>query len=112
MQDTRSLLRSAALQSKPMRRSSFEYNGQVFEVVAPTVRERREATKESKDAAGVLDETKFIYLLLISCVVVPGTDDKVLDRTDFDSFMEARDQDFAEAAAPVLTELLGKDEKK
>ena len=111
MTSVRDKLRSKALASKARKRHSFEYNGETYELAACTVKERMDIISKCK-VNGVLDEMKFTILMLIATVVEPGTDNKILEESDAELFLEGYDLDFANAAGEAISKLFATDEKK
>lgn len=81
----RDSLRSAAFQGTPAKRIPLQYNGCDFELLAPTVKLRKlimgKAKRESSPSILDMHEWVAIY-----CTVEPGTDTRIFDETDFETF--------------------------
>jgi hypothetical protein len=82
-------LRSAAFKNPDRLRIPFKFNEKDFELLSPTVAQRREILKRSKraDAATptILDMQEWTAIF---CTVVPGTCERVFEETDHGSFEE------------------------
>ena len=97
-------LRSAAFKSPPVKRIPFEYNGTKFELVSPTVAERRTILqKPNKDNPSMLDIQIWVAIM---CTVVPGTTTKVFEETDVASFENMTMEGFLDECSPYCLELI------
>lgn len=106
---TRDELRSAAFKGKPKKRAKFSYEGNDYELVAPTVGEFVKISDKSKNTVDT-SVWSLIYL-----TVIPGTLDKVFEDTDYNTFMGQSLDGLMISAKDALVEVLSgvqEDEKK
>lgn len=116
MSDIRNKLRSAALKSPERKRVEINYNGEVFELLAPLVHERKEILRKAKIGDGkdptILDMSEWVAII---CTVIPGTTEKVFDETDIEAFRNMGMGGFVDkvsAKAPLLLGFASEEEKK
>ena len=74
-------LRSAAFKSTPRKRDEIEINGVKFEIVQPLVKDREEIADKADG-----NQTKLLIYAVIAMTVVPGTDEKVFEDSDYETF--------------------------
>lgn len=72
---------------KQFKRISFEYEGDVFEFLEPTIAERREIMKKVKDKDGNFDDVEFMVQAIILTCVEPNSNDKLFDQTHVESML-------------------------
>lgn len=77
-------LREQLLQSPPRKRVEVEFQGAKAELLAPTVKQRKEILKKagSGDGTGTLLDLQ--TWVAIYCTVSPGTNTRVFEDTDVD----------------------------
>ena len=101
---TKNALREAAFNNPPVKRVEFEYNGQGFELLAPTVRRRRDILqKQEKDNPSLLDIQIWVA---IECTVEPGTTTRIFEDTDLEAFENMTMNGFIDAVGEHCLELI------
>lgn len=89
-QTPRDLLRSAAFaEDLEHERTVVEFRGQKYEVRAPTVKQKKfaENVGRKRGGDGPMDEDSFAISLIIQCTYVPGTEERVFEAADMDTFL-------------------------
>lgn len=99
-------LRSGALRSRPAKSKTVDFEGQKYEVRAPSVRSRAQILRR----AGVLDEKKketdpgrMQVAAVIACTFDPESGERVFEEADFEALLEDPAGGVVDAlAAPAL----------
>lgn len=92
-------LRSAAFKSVPRKRFSFTHNGKEFELLEPTNAD----TTLLKQKLGVdSDEVSGLIWMVILLTVIPSTNERVFEDTDFDSFKNQTFEGFLSSATKAV----------
>jgi hypothetical protein len=89
----RDAFRSATLGAPAIRRSMVvEWNGQKAEVRRPSIERQLYIDKVTAQADGTIDKRKQLFLGLIGCVFLPGTDIQMWEVAD-EAVIMSRDMD-------------------
>lgn len=92
---------------KQFKKTTFEYEGNVFEFRSPTVRERDEIRAKATDKDGNIQGAAFQVWSIIQMTYVPDTDEKVFGAEDYDALMNQPAGGFVDALATEALKLLG-----
>lgn len=92
MSSNREALRASALKTRQPRKAVVEFEGQTYEVRAPTVKQRSEILER----AGVLDEKKakktdtgrMQVVAVVSCTFDPESGERVFENADIEALLE------------------------
>lgn len=99
-------LRAATLGAPAVRKSILvEWNGKTFEVKRPSIAKQLQIDKLSKLKDGEKDVGKQLFLALINCIFVPGTDVAVFESADEQGILGRDMDDFVGFFMGRLTEL-------
>lgn len=86
---SRDKLRKLALQSRPMDSRLIKYEDGEFEVRQPSLGLKGDITKQCgiKPGADEVDFNEWQFALLMNCIFVPGTNEKVFELGDKAAFL-------------------------
>lgn len=108
---TRDELRSAALKSPPRKRVPVEYNGVQFELLAPTILQRKQILEKARspgaDSASIFEMAEWAA---IYCTVIPGTKERIFEDTDQATLSEQAVNGFIDKVVESLPALLNTEE--
>lgn len=99
-------LRSIALKSPPRKRVPVEYAGAEFELLSPTILERKmilEKAKKDGESASMFEIAEWAA---IYCTVIPGTTEKIFEETDIATFGNMGVNGFLDRVIEAIPELL------
>ncbi len=106
---SRDTLRTAAFKSRAARTETVTFDGETFEIHAPTVRTRARileragltSSDEKKRDAGKLYAAAVLY-----CTFVPGTNDRLFEDGDFETLLDDQAGGLVDALAEVAVKFL------
>lgn len=93
-------LRSKALKSKPRRRKTFTYSGSDYQIIEPTVGEYMKIKNKSKG-----DSQDQSIWTMITLTVIPDTEEKIFEETDYKDFLGQTFDGIMFAAQDALVEI-------
>lgn len=116
MSSLRDSLRSAGLKSRPAKSQIVKFDGNEYEVRAPSVRQRGQilvkagiAASAAPDKSGkpaepkAPDMARLQVVAVIASTYAPGTDERVFEDADFDGLADSNSGDLVDALAePAL----------
>lgn len=104
---TRDNIRKATVGAKKeFRKELTEWDGLEVEVRQPSVLSRRELLNACSDEEGNVDGQELMIWALIQNTYVPGTDEKVFDRADYDSIVNQPTGGFVDHFGKVALEVM------
>lgn len=115
--NARDLIRSLTVGSKKhFKRKSFTLvtsEGDIeVEFREPSRKERATITNKSKDKKGEIDNEVYIINFVIALTFVPGTNERVFEDADLESFLESPVSGFVEQFGEQIIDLIRTDSKE
>lgn len=108
----RDAIREATVGSQPNFKSeTVEYNGVEVEIRQPSYKDRKNLVNKCRDKDGNLDTLDFTVWAVIYNTFVPGTNDRVFEKGDYEKLVEFPAGGFLDQFGEKAAELLNTEGK-